>query len=38
MIRVKDKDASLRFYCDILGMEQIDTHEGGDFVSPLAPF
>ncbi|EJU04484.1 glyoxalase I [Dacryopinax primogenitus] len=31
MIRIKDPKASLHFYCDVLGMEQIDTMQGSDF-------
>ncbi len=27
MVRVKDLDASMRFYCDLMGMEEIRRHE-----------
>lgn len=31
MFRVKDPEKSLKFYQDILGMDLIDEHDGGDF-------
>jgi catechol 2,3-dioxygenase-like lactoylglutathione lyase family enzyme len=31
MLRVKDAEKSLKFYQDILGMELLDEHDGGDF-------
>ncbi|EGG12658.1 uncharacterized protein MELLADRAFT_32369, partial [Melampsora larici-populina 98AG31] len=31
MLRVKDPEASLKFYQDIMGMKLIDEHDGGDF-------
>lgn len=31
MFRIKDPEKSLKFYQDILGMDLIDEHDGGDF-------
>ncbi len=31
MLRIKDPKISLPFYTDVLGMEVIDEHDGGDF-------
>ena len=35
MVRIKDVDASLAFYCDALGLEQVRRHdvEAGRFLS-----
>jgi lactoylglutathione lyase len=32
---MQDPKASLKFYQEILGMELLDKHSGGDFVSSL---
>ncbi|GAA5891671.1 hypothetical protein JCM6882_006162 [Rhodosporidiobolus microsporus] len=38
MLRVKDKDASLKFYTEILGMELIHEMDGGDFTNFFLAF
>jgi catechol 2,3-dioxygenase-like lactoylglutathione lyase family enzyme len=32
MLRIKDPKKSLKFYQEIIGMELLDQHSGGDFV------